>query len=283
MRPHQWTKNIFVLAPLVYARKATDPAYVQLALQATLAFCLISSSVYLFNDLRDEEADRSHPKKKNRPLPSGRLSRFAATVSALGLLLAGGGLALGVNENFLLVVLGYLLQNILYTLWLKRVVLVDVFLIANGFVLRAAGGALALDVTLSEWLLLCTITLSLFLGFAKRRSELMELGEEAPRHREILGEYDLAFLDQMISISASITVLAYALTTRSPEVIARVGTNRLIYTTPLVFYGIFRYLYLLHIKRGGPDPARTLLQDLPLLLTCILWVLVSLFLIYPAR
>lgn len=281
MRPHQWSKNAFVLAPLVYARQATDPQAVTLALEATLAFCLVSSSVYLWNDLRDVEADRKHPRKCSRPLASGRLSPQLAGLGATALLLGGLGLASTVNQSFALVLLAYLVQNVLYTLWLKRVVLVDVFLISNGFVLRAWGGALALGVDLSEWLLLCTITLSLFLGFAKRRSELVELGDAAEGHRKSLEDYDLAFLDQMISISASTTVLAYALSTRSPEVVARVGTANLIYTTPFVFYGIFRYLYLLHVKKWGPDPARALLADRPLLVTCLTWALVSLGIIYP--
>jgi 4-hydroxybenzoate polyprenyltransferase len=266
---------------LVYARKADDPQMALLALGATLSFCLISSSVYLFNDLRDIQADREHPEKRNRPLASGRLSPWSAKLGASLILLTGLGLAAAVNQDFLLIVLAYLVQNFFYTLWLKRVVLVDVFLISNGFVLRAAGGALALQVQLSEWLLLCTITLSLFLGFAKRRAELLELGGDAKKHRKNLQDYNLEFLDQMISISASTTVLAYALSTRSPEVVERVGTANLIYTTPFVFYGIFRYLYLLHVKRWGPDPARALLNDRPLLITCLIWAAVSLLIIYP--
>lgn len=280
MRPHQWTKNAFVLAPLVYAKKLGDPALVQRALWATLAFCLVSSGVYLLNDLKDRDADRLHPKKRDRPIPSGRLAAGSALVGA-GLCLAiGMGLAASLGRGFLLVVLGYLFQNVLYTLWLKRVVLLDVFLIANGFVLRAGGGAVALGVDLSQWLLLCTVTLSLFLGFSKRRSELVELGDEAAGHRRILEEYDLAFLDQMISISASTTALAYALATTSPAVIERVGTPHLIFTTPFVFYGIFRYLYLIHVRRSGPDPARALLEDRPMLLNCLLWAGTSVTLIY---
>lgn len=282
MRPHQWTKNAFVLAPLVYSRHANDPAFLQRALLATAAFCLVSSGVYILNDWRDQEADRAHPKKRTRPIPSGRLGKGLALSGALVCLVSGLGLGSLLNVGFLAILAGYLVQNILYTLWLKRVGLLDVFLIANGFVLRAGGGAVALGVPFSQWLLLCTVTLSLFLGFAKRRSELVELGEDAARHRKILAEYTLGFLDQMISISASTTVLAYALTTQSPEVIERVGTPYLMATTPFVFYGVFRYLYLLHVKGRGADPARALLRDRPLLICCLLWAVTSVGLIYVA-
>lgn len=282
MRPHQWTKNAFVLAPLVYSRHANEPAYLARALEATLAFCLVSSGVYILNDWRDQEADRAHPKKCNRPIPSGRLGKGLALSGAAVCLASGLGLGGHLNTGFLLILLGYLFQNVLYTLWLKRVGLLDVFLIANGFVLRAGGGAVALAVPFSQWLLLCTVTLSLFLGFAKRRSELVELGEDAARHRQILAEYTVGFLDQMISIAASATILAYALTTRSPEVIERVGTPYLMATTPFVFYGIFRYLYLLHVKGWGADPARALFRDRPLLICCLLWAATSLALIYAA-
>jgi 4-hydroxybenzoate polyprenyltransferase len=280
MRPHQWTKNAFVLAPLVYSRNANDPVFLARALEATVAFCLVSSGVYILNDWRDQEADRAHPKKRHRPIPSGRLGKGPAIGGALACLSLGLGLGAHLSQGFLLVVLGYLFQNVLYTLWLKRVTLLDVFLIANGFVLRAGGGAVALGVPFSQWLLLCTVTLSLFLGFAKRRSELIELGEEAARHRQALAEYTVGFLDQMISISASATVLAYALTTRSPEVIDRIGTPYLMATTPFVFYGIFRYLYLLHVRGWGADPARALLRDRPLLICCLLWAATSVALIY---
>lgn len=280
MRPHQWTKNAFVLAPLVYSRHANEAAFLTPALKATLAFCLVSSGVYILNDWRDQEADRAHPKKQHRPIPSGRLGKGLALGGAFGCLAVGLGVGVWVNTSFAVVLLAYLFQNILYTLWLKRVTLLDVFLIANGFVLRAGGGAVALGVPFSQWLLLCTVTLSLFLGFAKRRSELVELGEDAARHRKILAEYTVGFLDQMISISASATVLAYALTTRSPEVIERVGTPYLMATVPFVFYGIFRYLYLLHVKGWGADPARALLRDRALLVCCVLWAATSLGLIY---
>ncbi len=280
LRIHQWSKNAFVLAALVYSHHLGDAPQVHRAALAFLAFCLASSAGYLVNDLEDRESDRLHPRKRLRPIASGRLS----TAGALGLAAlcyAGGfALALLVSNAFAAILLAYVVQTLAYTYALKRVVILDVFLVANGFVLRAVGGGVAVGVEISPWLVLCTVTLSLFLGFSKRRSEIVALGENAARHRSILAEYNLVFLDQMISITATSTALAYATYTASPQVVARTGQPGLIATTPFVFFGIFRYLYLLHVRGVGSDPARALVSDRPLLATCLSWALFSIAILY---
>lgn len=280
LRPHQWTKNAFVLAALVYADKLGDPAARLVALRAFAAFCMCSSTTYVLNDLRDREADRHHPKKRLRPIAAGQVSPRAAVALAVVCLVAGLGLASTVNPLYTGLCVAYLVQTAAYTLWLKKVVVLDVFVLASGFVMRAAGGALALEVAISPWLVLCTLTISLFLGFSKRRSELESLGEAAAEHRSILSEYTLPFLDQMISITATSAVLSYALYTTSPEVTARSGKLGLVATTPFVFYGFFRYLYLLHVRKFGADPARVLLTDRPLLACCLSWAAATVGLLY---
>lgn len=284
MRLHQWSKNAFVLAALVYSRHLDQEAYLLKSLGAFLAFGFTASGIYIHNDLKDVESDRNHPSKRFRPIASGRLGPGPARIVSWVSLAAGFSLAYAVRLEFLWVVLAYFVQNLLYSSWLKHVVLLDVFVIANGFVLRAFGGAVALGVDFSQWLLLCTVTLSLFLGFSKRRSEMVELGEDAGSHRGNLRDYSLGLLDQLIGVSASCTLLTYALTCKSPEVIERVGSPYLILTTPFVFYGIFRYLFLLHRTSQATDPARALLSDRPLLGTCVLWALVTILLVYgPIR
>lgn len=280
MRPHQWTKNAFLLAALVYSGRLTDAPAITATGLAVAAFCLGSSSMYLFNDLRDREADALHPEKRHRPIASGRLPIAAAKALSGAALVAALALAAAVGPGFGLVLVAYLVQTVLYTVALKRVVILDVFLVANGFVLRAVAGAVAISVRISPWLILCTVTLALFLGFAKRRSEVVELGDAAEGHRRILAEYPLAFLDQMIAITASSTVLAYSLYSASHDPAGRSGGGALMLTTPFVYFGIFRYLYLLHVKGRGADPAQALLGDLPLLANCLAWAAASALCIY---
>ncbi|MBI3894219.1 MAG: decaprenyl-phosphate phosphoribosyltransferase [Candidatus Wallbacteria bacterium] len=272
-RPKQWVKNGFVFAALFFSRKLAEPAMVLRSLTAFCTFCLLSSAVYYLNDLCDLEADRAHPTKCRRPLASGRLSIGAAKVATALLALAGLGLATKLGVPFALIATLYLVQNLAYSFWLKKVVILDVMLIAAGFLLRAIGGAVALPVAFSGWLVLCTVMLALFLGFTKRRQEIVLLGEDASRHRETLTSYNLPFLDQMISVVTASTVMSYALYTVSPEVVSKYHTNHLALSLPFVLFGIFRYLFLVHVRSDGDNPTRVVLGDRPLQVNILLWAL----------
>jgi 4-hydroxybenzoate polyprenyltransferase len=270
MRPKHWVKNVFVFAPLVFAHQLGDSQSLLLACAAFAVFCLLSSSVYLVNDIADRESDRLHPVKRRRPIASGELS--ARTAGVFALLLAGGSLAaaLALSVPFAAVTSTYLLTNLAYSMMLKRVVILDVMVVAAGFLLRAWAGSVVIDVEMSHWLVLCTGLIALFLGFVKRRQELAGLGE-ATEQRPILREYSLPFLDQMISIVTASTVLAYTLYAFSPEVAAKLGTPWLGVTIPFVLFGIFRYLYLVHQRGEGENPTLLFLSDGPLIATLLLW------------
>lgn len=280
LRPHQWTKNQFVFAALVFGQRLTDPEAGLRALAAFLVFCGLSGAIYLVNDVADREADRQHRHKAERPIASGRIS----TPAALGL--AG---ALGVScilAAFLLspglasVSTTYAVTLLLYTMVLKHIVIVDVMTIAAGFVLRAVAGAVVIDVPISAWLLICTSLLALFLALSKRRHEIVVLGDHAAAHRPSLGEYSPYLLDQMIAVVTASTLIAYTFYTMSPEVAARFGTPWMSLTIPLPLYGIFRYLYLVHQKASGGSPAELLLTDRPLLACVALWVVAVVIIVY---
>ncbi len=279
LRPKHWVKNVFVLAALVFAGKLSDPGALLRALGAFACFCALSSSAYVLNDISDREADRLHPVKRRRPVASGSLTVGAAALLAVGLAAGAllGSLALG--GPFCAVATTYLLMNLAYSLVLKRVVILDVMVVAAGFLLRAWAGAVVLGVEMSHWLALCTGLLALFLGFVKRRQEIAVL-DGATVQRPILREYSLPFLDQMISVVTASTVLAYSLYAFSPEVAKRLGTSHLGLTIPFVLFGIFRYLYLVHRRGEGENPTLLVLSDLPLLANVVLWgasVLVALY------
>jgi len=280
VRPRQWSKNLLVFAGLVFAEKLGEPDRVLKSLLAFIAFCAFSASVYLLNDILDRERDRLHPVKCKRPLAAGHLSVGAAAWSAMALALAGLLIAFRLGPAFVAVSVAYLVLTGLYSWRLKRVVILDVMLVAAGFVLRVLGGTVAIDVFTSHWIILCTFLLSLFLGFAKRRHELVLLEGEADSHRSVLVHYSPYFLDQMISIVTTSTLLCYILYTLSPETVAHVGSTRLLYTVPFVIYGIFRYLYLIHQKRGGGDPAFLLFADRSLLLDVAAWLAAALLVLY---
>ncbi|HEX7119927.1 MAG TPA: decaprenyl-phosphate phosphoribosyltransferase [Longimicrobiales bacterium] len=279
LRPRQWLKNLVVVAPLVFAERLEDPAHALRAAIALVIFCAISGAVYLFNDLVDREADRRHPGKRTRPLASGALTPGTA-IGALALLLplSFAGAAL-LDALFALVCAAYLLANIGYTLVWKHVVILDIFLIAAGFVLRGIGGAAALDVAISPWLLLCTLFLALFLAAGKRRHELVAV-RDAAAHRPILAAYSAVLIDQLIAILAAVTVSTYALYTIAESTRANFGTERLAYTIPFVLFGIFRYLYLVYQEDGGGHPEEALLTDRPLLISVLLWGLTAVVIIY---
>ncbi|MFH1037471.1 MAG: decaprenyl-phosphate phosphoribosyltransferase [PVC group bacterium] len=277
MRPRQWLKNTFVFAALIFARQFTSSGKVLTTLIVFVIFSLLSGAVYLTNDVVDIEEDRRHREKSGRPIAAGRLSPGPALAAALVSSLAALAGAFMIGPNLGLIAAAYLLLMGSYSLLLKRIVIVDVLAISFGFILRALAGGVAIDVPISEWLLICTFLLALFLALCKRRHELVLLGNNASDHREILTEYSADLLDQMIAVVTSSTVMAYALYTLYPRTRIEVSP-RLYYSIPFVLYGIFRYLYLVHRKAGGGEPGRTLFTDRALLIDVLLWV-VSIILI----
>lgn len=271
MRPAQWTKNVFVLAPVVFAQRLDQSAAVGRVALAFAALCAAASAIYLFNDLRDREEDRRHPLKRRRPIASGALAPGAAAVAAVALGLGALGLAALLAPGVLGLVAVYLGINLLYATWLKRVVILDVMAVASGYVIRVEAGALAVPVAVSSWLLLCTIFLALFLIFSKRRHELELLQDGAAERRAVLSHYSPAFLDQMINVVTASTVVAYALYAVDDDTVARFGSERLVWTVPLVLFGIFRYLYLVYQHAEARSPTETLLRDPPFLINVALW------------
>lgn len=280
MRPEQWIKNAFVFLALIFSRNLFHPELLLNVSVGFILFCLASSSVYIFNDIRDRDYDRAHPEKSKRPIAAGLLR--VEGIGIIAFLLASVSLAAAylINSLFFFVLATYLIINLFYTVGLKNVVILDVMCIASGFVLRVFAGTVLAGVAATDWLYICTITISLLLGFSKRRQELAVLGDNAGNRRKVLSEYSLPFLDQMIGVATACTVMSYALYTISPETVARFGTRNLISTIPFVLYGIFRYLYLLHKKNLGGNPASTILKDNPLVLNSLLWLAAVVFIIY---
>jgi 4-hydroxybenzoate polyprenyltransferase len=280
LRPKQWIKNGALFAPLLFSQNLFNISLFMKAVEAFILFSLLAGSVYIINDLIDIKEDRLHPAKRNRPLASGLIQPGWAVgfaLVAMGLSFAGGG---AISWPFLETQAAYLALQLLYTFSLKHQVILDIFSIAAGFVLRVVAGGLAIGVQLSHWLFICTILLSLFLAMAKRRHELVFLREDAVEHRQILKEYSPYLLDQMMGIVTATTVMSYALYTISDETIAKFNTPNLIFTIPFVLYGIFRYLYLVHQKVEGGHPEETLLTDRPLLLTVLGWTITVLIVLY---
>ena len=280
LRPGQWTKNLLVFAGLVFGGRLLNEDAVANAAIAFAVFCALSSAGYLFNDIRDREADRRHPLKRSRPIASGRLSIPAALMLAGILAAIALSVATAISPALALVATAYAVLLALYSVLLKNLVIIDVLTIAGGFVLRAIAGAVAVQVPFSAWLLVCTTLLALFLGLSKRRHELVLLGEAAEDHRRILHEYSPYLLDQMIAVVTASTLIAYTFYSISAETAARLGTPRLGLTIPFVLYGIFRYLYLVHQKHGGGSPAAMLLTDRPLLACVALWIATVATLLY---
>ncbi len=282
LRLRQWTKNLVLLAGVVFSLQLTDLNQLLRALAAMGCFCLLSSAGYVFNDLLDIDTDRHHPRKSLRPLPSGRISPAMARLLMIGL--AGGGLIgaflLGFRLGMVSVL--YLALSLIYTLRLKRIVLLDVIVIAIGFMLRATAGVEALlpRPELSPWLLVCTLFLALFIAVVKRRHERMTLSENAERHRATLAEYSPELLDQLVPVVTGSTILAYALYTISPQAAQHADPSKMVYTIPFVVYGIFRYLYLVYQKGRGGAPAEILLTDGPIMTNVALWGLTIIVILY---
>ncbi|TBR13845.1 MAG: decaprenyl-phosphate phosphoribosyltransferase [Rugosibacter sp.] len=279
LRPHQWLKNGFVFVGLLFGHAWHDPRIVGQALAAFAAFCLLSSAVYVMNDLLDREQDRQHPKKKHRPLAADTVSVPAAIALAVVCLLGGGALAVLYAGTAPWIFFAYVVMNIAYSLGLKHIVILDVFIIASGFMLRILAGTLGLGIAPSHWLLLCGLMLTLFLGFAKRLAELNTLQKESGGHRRVLEHYTATMLDQFISITAAAAVISYALYTVSAETLALHGTRSLILTVPFVLYGMLRYLWRLHAQGGGGDAAQELLTDPHLMAAVFGWLLLVLVLL----
>ncbi|MCH7760496.1 decaprenyl-phosphate phosphoribosyltransferase [candidate division TA06 bacterium] len=293
LRPKQWTKNLVLFAGLLFSKNLLDSSLLFKTFLAFLLFCLLSSSVYLLNDIIDLEKDRRHPRKSKRPIASGRLSSKKAMGFSVAFATIGIVLSYLLDPSFGISALVFLLLMLLYIFLLKRVVILDVLAIALGFVLRAVAGALVIHVEISSWLLVCTILLALFLALSKRRHELVlfnveltlkqvqgrnsELSLRTPQppipSRKGLAEYSPHLLDQMISVVSATLVMSYALYTMDPQTVEKFHTRGLAFTIPFVLYGIFRYLYLIYKREEGGTPETTLLQDKPLLANCGLWIL----------
>jgi len=279
LRPTQWVKNLVVYAGFVFSQRFTNTNDVLTATGAFAVFCALASAIYLFNDIRDRESDRRHPHKKTRPIASGALKLPIAGAVAIKLSALGLAAAWWIGEPFFLTAAAYVLLNLAYSTFLKRVAIVDVMIIALGFVIRAAAGAAAIDAVISPWLIVCTTLLALFLGLGKRRAELLTLGAEADSHRAALSRYSPYLLDQLIAVTTASTVVAYALYTLSPETVAKFGTHQLIWTLPFVLFGVFRYLYLIHGEGKGGNPTTAFLTDKPLLVDVVLWLVAVLIVI----
>ena len=285
LRLRQWIKNLLLFAGVLFSQHLREPDMMLRALAGFIGFGLLASAGYLVNDLRDAAADREHPVKRLRPIASGALSQTTAVAAAIPLMGSGLAIALWLGPGFLSVAVSYALLNLLYSVVLKRQVLLDVFAISVGFVLRAMAGVellrpVAPDTELSPWLLVCTFFGALFLGFGKRRRELANAGEQASRQRAVLDRYTPELLDGLLAVTAAASVIAYALYTIWPGTVAKFGTEALLYTVPFVAYGIFRYLYLVRATEQGEDPSLVLIRDAPLAVCVVLYLVAVLVILY---
>lgn len=285
LRPKQWTKNLLVFAGVVFSQQLGDRTLVLRAAAGFVAFSLLAGTVYLLNDIRDIESDRLHHRKRKRPIASGRLPLAAAWIALVPLVVVVGMLALWLGTGFCLVCGVYLIINLLYSYWLKNQVLIDVFVIASGFVLRAIAGVelllpVAPGTALSPWLLMCTFFGALFLALAKRRRELENSGAQAGEQRAVLQQYSAPLLDGLLLVTAATTLMSYALYTIWPGTVAKFHTEAMLYTAPIVSYGIFRYLYLTRASEKSEDPSQVLLTDRPMAACVILYVAVVVVILY---
>ena len=280
LRPSQWTKNLFLFAGLIFGQRLLDRSAVVTSIAAFAVFCALSGVVYLINDVADRKADRQHPLKRNRPIASGEVSVGLALGTAAILAVLSLGFAFWLRFEFGIVAAAYVALLSIYSGPLKHIVILDVLTIAIGFALRAAAGAVVLNIAIGHWLLIVTVLGALFLALSKRRHELVLLADGATSHRRILEEYSPYLLDQMISVVTASTLVAYAIYTVSPDIIQKFGTDKLGLTLPFPLYGIFRYLYLVHQKDGGGSPSDMLLNDRPLLACVALWGVAVVLIIY---
>ncbi len=275
LRPKQWTKNLLLFAGLIFSMNLFQLTLFYQSLIAFISFCLLSSCVYIVNDLVDVEEDRQHPKKQHRPLAAGKVSVKQAIAVLTILLIISLYLAWSVNTLLLLLGVAFFCLCLSYSLWFKYLVILDVFAIALGFLLRAVAGGVAINVHISPWFLVCTLLLSLFLALTKRRQESINLEHNGTLHRKVLEHYPIQYLDQLISIVTAATILAYSLYTFTAS-----NSPLFMLTIPFVIYGIFRYLYLVHKEKLGENPEEILLRDKPTIINISLWVLLSILILY---
>lgn len=284
LRPAQWVKNGLLFGPILFAGKLGDAQARGRVAEGFAAFCLLASAGYVLNAILDRESDAAHPTKRYRPVASGAVSVRTASVVYVAALVLGGILAAHMGKMFLACAGGYVVVSLAYCVWLKHMVILDVMAIAAGFVLRMLGGAAAVPVEPSQWLVLCTMLMAVFLGFTKRRAELTQVGESSASARAVLEHYSAGFLDQMVAIVTSATVLCYVIyTAEAPRAVGETvgrGVKYYVLTVPFVLYGIFRYLYLVYHCERGESPTRTLMTDVPLLVNALLWAGVCALLIY---
>jgi 4-hydroxybenzoate polyprenyltransferase len=281
LRPRQWIKNGFILLPVIFAQQLFKPVQLLASIQAVVVFCGLTGAVYLFNDYLDREEDRHHPVKRLRPLAAGLISPALALSAALLLLLFSFLWGFYVGKRFFFILLIYLGLQLLYNLWLRDVVILDVFCVAGGFFLRVASGSVVVNAPMSRWIIICTILIAMFLVLSKRRYEIITLGKvEAGKHRKVLLQYSPHLLDQMIAVTTGGVLLSYLLYCTAPETVRKFHTEHMIYTFPFVLYGIFRYLYLIYQKKEGGTPERIILSDHPLLAGVLLWLVSCVLILY---
>ena len=281
IRVQQWVKNVFVFVPLLFSHNLFEREYFLIALFAFFLFSLASSAIYVINDLIDVESDRAHPSKKNRPLPSGAISKPAAVITFIVILIVIGLLLPNFNYDFIICVVAFIVLNVLYTFYFKHIVILDVFSIAAGFTLRVLGGAFVISVPLSSWLILTTMFISLFLGVMKRHSELtLSPVDENSSSRKVLADYSLNFADQMATVAAAGVIICYALYTVAARTVSIFNTENLIYTTPFVVFGIFRYMYLEYMSNKGENTTKIIATDFPMIVTLILYIVTTVLIIY---
>jgi 4-hydroxybenzoate polyprenyltransferase len=280
MRPRQWSKNVFVFAGIVFAGQLFQARAELRVLAAFAVFCAAASSVYLANDVADRASDAHHPVKRLRAVASGRLSPGAALALSAALAAAALAAAALLNRAMLAITLAYLVSTLAYSLRLKRVFLLDVMIVAAGFVLRAAAGAAVIDAEISPWLLVCSFLLAIFLALGKRRAELVLLGDEASDHRPALGHYTLPLVDSWLTALAGATIVSYAIYTQSPRTVEHFHTTNLLYTVPFVIYALFRYQHQVVREEGGGDPGGLLVQDRSMWLALLGWAVTAAVVIY---
>ena len=284
IRPKQWVKNLFVFAPILFAGKLMDLSMLLTNIMAFFAFCSISSCVYVLNDIIDVESDRVHKKKRYRPIAAGYISVNQAKITFFILLIITAAISVNLPELFGITISAYFINNLLYSFKIKNIVLLDVFSISIGFILRVIAGAVAIDVSISSWMIITTIFISLFLGISKRRAELSGPNQDnLEKQRKVLSDYDVTFVDQLNTIAATGTIISYALYTVSDKALSAFHSDKLIYTTPFVIYGIFRYLYLLHQKNLGESPTQIVTKDIPIIINSLFWLIVCALIIYKAK
>ncbi|MCK4235765.1 MAG: decaprenyl-phosphate phosphoribosyltransferase [Candidatus Krumholzibacteria bacterium] len=283
MRPRQWTKNFVLFTGIVFSKRFFEPALVKRSLIAFFIYCLFSGAVYILNDVFDRKRDREHPDKKRRPIASGKLNMASALAFSIILLAILLSLSWFLGSGFFLLSVAFVVINLAYSFILRGIVILDVISISFSFLIRAAAGVAVLiveapDVELSPWLLICTLFLSLFLAFCKRRNEICVL-ESAENHRDSLKEYSVHLLDQLVGLSAATALISYSIYTVWPNTVEKFGTSNLVYTIPFVVFGIMRYLYLVYSRNEGGDPSGVLLTEKAILIDVFLWILATMLIL----